>query len=407
MKYKYIPCFIIFLVSSCLNTNRTKISGNISNPKEDIISFSSIGLKEEITFKTSIDSKGYFQLSFNLDTPSYFNVLHGNESSKMFINPNDNIKLRLNTNEFDESISYSGSEASNFLCEKYLLIENYNFYNENYFLQDSIKYIESINKFRKLLRKKLNSINNEDFILKEETSINEMLDYYLNKQKEISILPFEQKKFLLNEYNFESTINIFDSLYSLDLKNFNEFINNYFLTLNSYLEDIKDYEFINSKISEINKYLSSWKERKVQLEGIPKEGEDFIDFTYPDINNNLISLSDFKGELVYIDVWASWCGPCKKEIPSLKKLEYDFKDENLTFLSISVDENKEDWTSMVIKKKLGGIQLWANGWSEITDYYAIFSIPRFILVSKDGKIISNNAPRPSSNEIKELLMKNI
>ena len=351
MKYKYIPCLIIFLVSSCLNTNKTKISGNISNPKEDIISFSSIDLKEEITFKTSIDSKGYFQLSFNIDTPSYFNVLHGNESSKMFINPNDNIKLRLNTNEFDESISYSGSEASNFLCEKYLLIENYNFYNENYFLQDSIKYIESINKFRKLLRKKLNSVNNEDFILKEETSINELLDYYLNKQKEISNLPFEQKKFLLNEYNFKSNINIFDSLYSLDLKNFNEFTNNYFLTLNSYLEDIKDYEFINSKISEINKYLSSWKERKVQLEGIPKEGEDFIDFTYPDINNNLISLSDFKGELVYIDVWASWCGPCKKEIPSLKKLEYDFKDENLTFLSISVDENKEDWTSMVIKKK--------------------------------------------------------
>ena len=407
MKYKFILCLIIFLVSSCLNINKTQISGNISNPKEDIISFSSIGLKEEITFKTSINSKGHFQLSFNLDTPTYFNILHGNESSKMFINPNDNIKLKLNTNEFDESISYSGSAASNFLSEKYLLIENYNFYNENYFLQDSIKYIESINKFRKLLRKKLNSINNKDFILKEETSINEMLDYYLNKQKEISNLPFEQKKYLLNEYNFKSTINIFDSLYSLDLKKFNEFTNNYFLTLNSYLEDINDYEFTNSKINEVNKYLSSWKKRKVQLENIPKEGEDFIDFTYPDINNNLISLSDFKGNLVYIDVWASWCGPCKKEIPSLKKLEYDFKDKNLTFLSISVDENKEDWTSMVIKKKLGGIQLWANGWSEITDYYAIFSIPRFILISKEGKIISNNAPRPSSDEIIELLMKNV
>ena len=73
-----------------------------------------------------------------------------------------------------------------------------------------------------MLRKKLNSVNNEDFILKEETSINELLDYYLNKQKEISNLPFEQKKFLLNEYNFKSNINIFDSLYSLDLKNFNE-----------------------------------------------------------------------------------------------------------------------------------------------------------------------------------------
>ena len=100
---------------------------------------------------------------------------------------------------------------------------------------------------------------------------------------------------------------------------------------------------------------------------------------------------------------AAWCGPCKAEIPSLQKLEGEYHDKNITFLSVSVDEDRQAWVDMVINDQLGGVQLWADGWSQITKDYAIFGIPRFMLFDQDGKVISTDAPRPSSAEIRPLI----
>ena len=110
---------------------------------------------------------------------------------------------------------------------------------------------------------------------------------------------------------------------------------------------------------------------------------------------------------MYVDVWATWCGPCKAEIPSLQQLETDYHDKNITFMSVSVDTDKEAWKKMVAEKELGGVQVWADGWSKITKDYAIFSIPRFMLFSAEGNVISTNSARPSSDEIRGLLDANL
>ena len=157
----------------------------------------------------------------------------------------------------------------------------------------------------------------------------------------------------------------------------------------------------------IDELISSWRERKVLTDNMPQAGEPAIDFTYPDIDGNEVSLSSLEGKLVYVDVWATWCGPCLGEIPSLKKLEGEYHEKNITFLSVSVDTDKEAWLKMVKEDNLGGLQLWADGWSQITKDYAIFGIPRFMLFSADGKVISNDAPRPSSAEIRGLLDSNL
>ena len=112
-------------------------------------------------------------------------------------------------------------------------------------------------------------------------------------------------------------------------------------------------------------------------------------------------------KIIFVDVYATWCGPCKAEIPSLQKLEADYHDQAITFLSVSVDTDEAAWRKMVQDKSLGGIQLWADGWSQITKDYAIFGIPRFMLFSADGKVISNDAPRPSSAEIRDLFDANL
>ena len=120
-----------------------------------------------------------------------------------------------------------------------------------------------------------------------------------------------------------------------------------------------------------------------------------------------LSEADLKDRWLVINYWATWCGPCKAEIPALKELEHDYQNNNITFLSVSVDTDKEAWLNMVAEKELGGIQLWANGWSAITKSYAINGIPRFMLFDANGNVISLDAPRPSSDEIRGLIDTNL
>ncbi|WP_196889911.1 TlpA family protein disulfide reductase [Aureivirga sp. CE67] len=123
---------------------------------------------------------------------------------------------------------------------------------------------------------------------------------------------------------------------------------------------------------------------------------------YENYKGGTVSLDDLKGKYVYIDVWATWCGPCKREIPHLKDLEKDFHNKNIEFVSISVDKknNHEKWKNMVKSKELSGLQLFADNDfnSKFMREYGINSIPRFILLDPEGNIVDSNAPRPSNKK---------
>lgn len=129
------------------------------------------------------------------------------------------------------------------------------------------------------------------------------------------------------------------------------------------------------------------------------------DFTYPDVNGKEVSLSDFKGKVVLVDVWATWCGPCRGEIPHLKKLEQEMHGTDVVFIGVSVDEakDKQKWLDFVKKEELAGVQLLASGWSKITKDYKINGIPRFMVFDRQGNIVSVDAPRPSNPELKAML----
>lgn len=117
-------------------------------------------------------------------------------------------------------------------------------------------------------------------------------------------------------------------------------------------------------------------------------------FNCTDLSGKKVSLSDFKGKYVYIDIWATWCGPCQREIPHLQKLEEKYHGKDIYFVSISCDNNKKAWENRV-RAGLKGIQLhFVNGDTFMNDYM-IKGIPRFILLDKEGKIISVDMSRPS------------
>lgn len=129
------------------------------------------------------------------------------------------------------------------------------------------------------------------------------------------------------------------------------------------------------------------------------------DFRFQDNYGETISLADLKGKFVYIDMWATWCGPCKGEMPSLLKLEKEFAGKDILFMSLSIDRNKdiELWKKTIAEMNLEGIQLHLG---ENWDWLKIFmpsslSVPRFVLLDRDGKIIDANMSRPSDKTTAE------
>jgi thiol-disulfide isomerase/thioredoxin len=133
------------------------------------------------------------------------------------------------------------------------------------------------------------------------------------------------------------------------------------------------------------------------------------EFSYVSIDNKKVALKDLRGKYVYIDVWATWCGPCKAEIPHLQKVEKDYHGKNIHFVSLSVDKqaDKPKWEKYVKEHNLGGIQIIADKdfESEFIKKYNIAAIPRFILIDPKGKIVSGNALRPSDPGLRDLLNK--
>lgn len=178
------------------------------------------------------------------------------------------------------------------------------------------------------------------------------------------------------------------------------------------IQGIRDYGKYLEEIEKYGKYLVTEKQKEQEFKintekATLKPGDKGLDFKYEDKNGKMVSFSDLKGKVVLIDTWATWCGPCKVEIPHLKKLEEEMKGKNVHIVSVSVDEekDKDKWKKMIADENLGGIQLFASGWSEITKYYKITGIPRFMLFDKEGKIITVDAPRPSSPDLKPLIEK--
>ncbi|PID69645.1 MAG: hypothetical protein CR989_00550 [Flavobacteriales bacterium] len=242
----------------------------------------------------------------------------------------------------------------------------------------------------------LDYTNEEDFVFSDSYR-NLVRGYFMDKSEEIT------KK--------DSTISN-DMAYLFTLRNIeNETIKNdlaynfakYNITYTNDVESFyKAYQEITTNAAYAKKIEATYKKLKAIAPGEPSP--KFV--AYENYAGGTTSLDDLKGKYVYIDVWATWCGPCVAEIPSLKKVEKQYHGKNIEFVSISIDEKKsyDKWKAMIKEKELGGIQLFAdNAWQSnfITDYQ-IMSIPRFILINPEGKIINSNAPRPSNPKLIDL-----
>jgi len=256
MNTKTLTIILVGIVFSLLIFNQIKtdpnqvtIRGNITNPIGESVIFSN----QDTSYSITANEDGTFYISFVLDSATYLNFEHGVERTAMYVRPGDKIKLSIDTELFDETIQYKGSEESNFLAWKYLYIEG---------KKDSQKVI-----------------NKSDLVI-----------------------------------NYARTNN-FTSVKTLSL-----YIDSLYANIYDKLSNLNKSDFYHVEYQKCQNKKKTLLEKHKNLLNIPKAGEPAIDFTYPDKDGNELSLASFKGNLVYVDVWATWCGPCKAEIPSLQKL---------------------------------------------------------------------------------------
>ncbi|TVR48155.1 MAG: AhpC/TSA family protein [Puniceicoccaceae bacterium] len=136
-------------------------------------------------------------------------------------------------------------------------------------------------------------------------------------------------------------------------------------------------------------------------------GAPAMDFTLEDAEGNKVSLSDFRGQVVYLDFWATWCGPCLAEIPHLKRLKADLADrDDIVIVAVSIDRerDKEKWRTMVADLELGENQLFAGEQvQEISRGYEVRGIPHFVIIDREGRIHQNRTVRPSNPQTRRML----
>ena len=161
----------------------------------------------------------------------------------------------------------------------------------------------------------------------------------------------------------------------------------------------QEYAGVDSPV--VEKYAAKVKAIKTTKKGMPAK-----DFSFLDVDGKEHKLSDLKGKVIYIDCWATWCGPCCAEIPHLEKRVVEFKgNDKVEFISISLDTDVDAWLRKLAKDKPEWAQYRVNDEQHrvLSTAYGISGIPRFLVINADGTIADGDAFRPSDENFNQLL----
>ena len=391
-----------------------------------------------------------FTIQLPIQQQSYFYFQLGKEYGTIYAGPGDSIQLQLNYSNFDETLSFSGTHKNenNYLIENYLFRERELSQSKQQYENGFVAFRDWMNTMRNQLNNKLNKYPKSEidsaFVAKE---INRNNLYYFKK---IVFFPSEYRHFTNKQADlpqeFFKELSAFDDANAelLQFDSFEEVLkeklslqqpildkdnSQYPLQLyeratqlsNEQIRDRVLYNIVNNEYKfgsqevMIQLLNDNFKEDVtndsllIELSKIEEKRQELragkqapaLEF----INNSKTrkSLEDFKGKLVYIDFWATWCKPCREEIPFFNQLINEYADDEIVFIGISLDRDEnayENWTLFTQQKKLQGEQFIAlDHQKETVEKYHIYGIPRYVLLDRDGKIISAFAPKPSDQDL--------
>lgn len=434
----FLGFLLLFSCSPDEAANYALFSGKIKNPNGTIL----VVRGNDFSKKVVVDKEGAFSDTLKIKA-GYYSFNDGKESAEIYLEPGYVLRLAIDAQSFDESIHYSGKGANenNYLAKKFLLIEKETGNTTQFYSLDEKSFMMRLLVSQKMLEGLLDNDKTLDknFVKLERKAIRYHFMASLQKYPDYHKYFTHKEKFEVSE-NFLAPLKNMDYENEADYRNFSDYkslVRSHFLApmeedngvaeVIAGLKGIKSTVIINDLAKSLYYRISpSLKGVDILYQGLMKislddvfkkkltekydkvkdlvPGKDSPKFSFQNINGKTVTLDDLKGKYVYVDVWATWCGPCLREIPNLKKLEKEYQRRKIAFVSISVDKEKDflTWQKMVKEKELKGHQLFAdNDWkSDFVTAYGIESIPRFILIDKKGKIINADAPRPSDPKLK-------
>ena len=432
----------------------TLLSGKITNLDAKSIKLEGLNFSKEI----NLNADGTFSDTLQLDYDGLYSLVLNDEKQRfIYLENGFQLNVENDASDFKKSFNFkgNGSDENNFMLKKTHIIDSVYGDLEDMenakilFTLDEKTFIDKNESYKKVILAALEKekLTNEHFVKYEKLDA----DYHVLRMYEQ--YPSYHGYFIDNrEFKPSESFPLAKDDFSMDNENLFKFSFSYrnlcngffskkmydgpqsdktpiekgFAALKTIKSKLIQSELVKNMFYELNgttpnleavykemlsysidkKYKEKLTEKFEIVKNLAK-GLPSPSFDYENINGGKTSLESLKGKFVYIDVWATWCGPCIAEIPALKEVEKEYHGKNIEFVSISIDDKKdhEKWKKMLADKELKGIQLFAdNNWeSEFVKKYAIDGIPRFILIDTEGKIVNADAPRPSDAKLKELL----
>lgn len=450
-------CILCCFSSSLLaqsRSSRTNFKGSISNPQRDFFLLKNQGRTDTVKIGTT----GNFDLLIEQNSANYFLLEYNRQSLLLYLLPADEVEFKASgVNLTDAIVTGSSAPYCNYLLERqkeerafsaaYPAYKTASVPAEKYFsLRDSVrnarlallsrkgKTDSFITPFREAetniaaYQMGLDLINYKNQSAKSGMSVTPaIIDTYIQQidlNNESMAYDGSYKAFALNKASLEANTRFLSEsdkspahFYELVVSIIGEWVKpekNKSVLISEFMPQVlKDVgtadlsSFIQTldRVSDDEKLIASVKKYASQYEHL-YAGKPAPDAEFYDASGTVSKLSDYRGSVIYIDTWATWCGPCKREIPFLKTLEESFHGKNVRFISVSTDKDVAAWKNFIARESMSGLQLHQSQEMEKTmSYlYSVNSIPRFILIDEEGKIVSVDAPRPSSgDEIQKLI----
>jgi thiol-disulfide isomerase/thioredoxin len=437
---------LIVILSSFTTPKATiTLSGKITNTEGGKIWIKGESFEKEINIKAD----GTFSEKLPIDYEGIYTVETSKNRMPIYFSKDSKMSLTADDSNFKTTLKYTGkgSMENQYIAKKTSITSQIP--NEDLYKLKESEFLNKINEIKNSVSTLYNKtkFSNTNFKEKEAANIHyleqrnlllyiKMHAYYsgLNGFEVSGYFPkYDEKMDLDNESDFLFSTEYQDIVMTKFFENIKGDGTSFFISAKDAIPEIKSLKsqsiknrLIQNGVNDINIENVNYKNTYNEFFSITNDpkikeilttnynntiavepGSPSPTFNYENQKGGTTSLESLKGKYVYIDVWATWCGPCIKEIPSLEKVEGQFQGKNIVFASISIDNTKdrEKWSNFVNKKQMGGIQLLADKeWdSKFIKEYNIQGIPRFILIDANGKIVNAQAPRPSDPKLIELL----
>ncbi len=180
------------------------------------------------------------------------------------------------------------------------------------------------------------------------------------------------------------------------------------------LDNADDPEVAAMAYRELGGLLAKSKDEQMAMIGAKMEGAARrltlvgkpIEVTGTQLDGEKFDWAKYRGKVVLIDFWATWCGPCRAEVPNVKKNYREYHDRGFEVVGVNLDDQREDVEKYLEKEKYPWVTLYDGGWdaNALATYYGVMGIPTVILVDKQGNVVSTNARGGELGKLLEKLL---